>query len=87
MLQCEKLFLISVLRYLKAMCSFDFWTELRYCCKQFRDGPYSKNLVLPDSSYIYTRLANGLKIAIFSICFLHTHTFIHCKYFCIHICR
>ena len=51
MVQCEKLFLISFLRYLKAMCSFDFWTALRYCCKQFRDGPNSKNLVLPDSSF------------------------------------
>ena len=58
MLQCEKLFLISFLRYLKAMCSFDFWTASRYCCKQFRDGPNSKNLVMPDSSF--SRVASAI---------------------------
>ena len=50
MLQCEGFFLASILRYLEKICSFDFWTVLRYCCKQFKTGPNSKNLVLPDSS-------------------------------------
>ena len=50
MLQYEKLFLASILRYLEKICSFDFLAVLRYCCKQFKTGPNSKNLVSPDSS-------------------------------------
>ena len=69
MLQCEKLFWVSFLRYLKKMCSFDFWTVSRYCCKQFRTGPNSKNLVLPDSSF--SRWASDMFLLSIMF-FLHT---------------